>query len=63
VRCINCGGHLGDLFLDGDSFTNTPAIKTGKRYCTDGAAMVFNPSDGSPAISGDIIQLKGGPIQ
>lgn len=54
VRCIDCGGHLGDLFLDGDVYSNTPAFKTGKRYCIDGAAMVFYPSDGSPAISGDV---------
>jgi hypothetical protein len=47
VRCASCGGHLGDVFLDGFLFPNTPAASTGMRYCIDGAALVFEPSDGS----------------
>lgn len=45
VRCRQCGGHLGDLFSDGDKFPGTAAEESGKRYCIDGAALVFAPSD------------------
>ena len=51
VRCANCGGHLGDVFNDGWLFPGTPAAITGKRYCIDGAALVFVPEGFS----------KGGP--
>lgn len=55
LRCKTCGGHLGDVFQDGFLFVGTEAFKTGKRYCIDGAALVFETEDGSsPSVRGDI---------
>ena len=42
-RCGRCGGHLGDLFLDGFLFVGSSAMLSGKRYCIDGAALTFAP--------------------
>ena len=53
LRCATCGGHLGDVFGDGLLFVGTPAFISGKRYCIDGAALIFQPKDGSDEISGD----------
>uniref|UniRef100_A0A7S0AN10 MsrB domain-containing protein n=1 Tax=Pyrodinium bahamense TaxID=73915 RepID=A0A7S0AN10_9DINO len=53
LRCARCGGHLGDVFADGLLFPGTPAFKTGRRYCIDGAALVFYPQDGSAPLRGE----------
>jgi peptide-methionine (R)-S-oxide reductase len=54
VRCGRCGGHLGDVFPDGLLFPGTMAMVTGKRFCIDGTALVFEPStSGSMRVSGE----------
>lgn len=58
LRCATCGGHLGDVFTDGWIFQGTPAAESGKRFCIDGSALVFEPQDGSPRVIGDLYPEK-----
>jgi len=60
LRCHACGGHLGDVFADGYLFPGTPALATGKRYCIDGAALVFAPAEGGEKVRGDLPSKNGG---
>mmetsp|Transcript_33517 Transcript_33517/g.49629 ORF Transcript_33517/g.49629 Transcript_33517/m.49629 type:complete len:302 (-) Transcript_33517:199-1104(-) len=55
LRCKTCGGHLGDVFQDGYLFVGTPAFTSGKRFCIDGAALVFEPdANGEKTVAGDL---------
>lgn len=60
LRCATCGGHLGDVFNDGWLFVGTEAAITGKRFCIDGAALVFVPTnDTEHPLRGDIAKKRG----
>jgi peptide-methionine (R)-S-oxide reductase len=64
LRCATCGGHLGDVFTDGFLFVGTEAAKTGKRFCIDGAALVFRPensNDEASIVRGDQLAPPKGP--
>lgn len=59
-RCARCGGHLGDVFLDGWLWVGSPAFFTFKRFCIDGTSLAFEP-DGAAAgtrVSGESILQK-----
>lgn len=57
LRCGTCGGHLGDVFQDGFLFVGTPAAETNRRYCIDGAALVFYPID-ADRVRGDASKVN-----
>jgi len=59
VRCQTCGGHLGDVFADGFLFPGTPAFVTGKRYCIDGAALLFVPREQKGGSDGELEMVRG----
>jgi peptide-methionine (R)-S-oxide reductase len=59
LRCATCGGHLGDVFADGFLFVGTEAAKTGKRFCVDGAALVFRPSENINDTDASISIIRG----
>lgn len=52
-RCATCGGRIGERFSDGTSFPGTVAMKTGKRFSINGAALVFRPAAGGEPVKGD----------
>jgi peptide-methionine (R)-S-oxide reductase len=58
IKCRTCGGHLGEVFYDGKSFPDTPAERTGLRYCIDGAALVFYP-DEATSVGSSVSFVRG----
>ena len=57
IRCGTCGGHLGDVFNDGKLYVGTPAFTSGKRFCVDGGALIFEPegsNSDSELVYGDV---------
>lgn len=60
LRCSRCGGHLGDVFNDGYLFVGTPAFTSGKRYCIDGAALIWK-GEADAVVRGDTVKPQQTP--
>jgi peptide-methionine (R)-S-oxide reductase len=62
IKCRTCRGHVGEVFYDGASYPGTPAALSGRRYCVDGAALVFYP-DGAAATTSEPSPLSLVPVR
>ena len=59
--CAACGSAIGERFSDGAAYPGTAAMRTGKRYCANGAALAFAPETTSAenSVSGRSTLVMG----